>query len=41
MTNLPTSIDDTQTLLSRSGYVCGRALATNFTLVPEPGEEYR
>ncbi|MGF1550993.1 MAG: AAA family ATPase [Paracoccaceae bacterium] len=25
---LPASIDDTQTLLGRSGYVCGRALAT-------------
>ncbi len=28
MTELPTSIDETQQLLSRSGYVCGRALAT-------------
>ena len=28
MTDLPTSIDETQTLLSRTGYVCGRSLAT-------------
>ncbi len=28
MTDLPKSIDEAQTLLSRSGYVCGRALAT-------------
>ena len=28
MTDLPKSIDETQQLLSRSGYVCGRSLAT-------------
>jgi MoxR-like ATPase len=28
MTDLPTSIDETQALLSRAGYVCGRSLAT-------------
>jgi MoxR-like ATPase len=28
MTDLPTSIDETQAMLSRTGYVCGRALAT-------------
>ena len=28
MTELPKSIDETQQLLSQSGYVCGRALAT-------------
>ncbi len=28
MTDLPTSIDDTQALLSGTGYICGRSLAT-------------
>jgi MoxR-like ATPase len=28
MTSLPTSIDETQALLSNTGYVCSRALGT-------------
>ncbi|MEO0762363.1 MAG: MoxR family ATPase, partial [Pseudomonadota bacterium] len=28
MTQLPTSIDDTQAMLGQAGYVCGRALGT-------------